>query len=205
MMTKEELSKFRSERMKGNFLFKGKVHTAETKRLMSRKSLGENNSNWKGGRTVSGGGYIMVLCKNHPYSDVNGRVKEERLVIEKHINRYLKREEIIHHKNRDKKDNRIENLQIVSTKEHAEIHHSGNKYNLNRKVSKKTRFKISQALKGHPVSEKTREKISLSQKGKKVLEETKIKISKSHIGLKNSIQTRLKKSISAKKAWKKRK
>ena len=47
---------------------------------------------------------------------------EHRVVVEKHIGRKLKRNEHIHHINGDKKDNRIENLCIMSPQEHVDLH-----------------------------------------------------------------------------------
>lgn len=50
------------------------------------------------------------------------RVYEHRWLMEQHIGRDLLKNEHVHHINGDPKDNRIENLQIVSPNEHAKIH-----------------------------------------------------------------------------------
>jgi hypothetical protein len=61
----------------------------------------------------------------YPYKQakVNGRkIDEHRLKVEKLIGRKLKRFEFVHHINEDKRDNRIENLEIVTPALHAVRH-----------------------------------------------------------------------------------
>jgi hypothetical protein len=54
---------------------------------------------------------------------INGRtVYEHRHVVEGTIGRPLARAEVVHHKNHDKLDNRSENLEITSPREHAQHH-----------------------------------------------------------------------------------
>jgi hypothetical protein len=85
--------------------------------------LGEHARHWKGGRFKDDDGYILVYCPDHPYARNSRYVAEHRLVMEKHLGRYLEPKEYIHHKNEIKDDNRLENLQLVSYKEHYIIHH----------------------------------------------------------------------------------
>jgi hypothetical protein len=78
--------------------------------------------NWIGGRHSDGKGYILVSGQQaHPRSR-SGRVFEHRLVMEKHLGRYLRDDEIVHHKNGDGTDNRLENLELLTSHEHM-IHH----------------------------------------------------------------------------------
>ncbi|MFZ5559294.1 MAG: HNH endonuclease [Patescibacteria group bacterium] len=74
-------------------------------------------ANFKGKRYCLG--YVLIYQPNHPFRSHNNCIRESRLVMEKKIRRYLKPEEVIHHINGIKDDNRIENLELFSThKEH---------------------------------------------------------------------------------------
>lgn len=76
---------------------------------------------------------------------VNGEKKDEhRHIMEQHIGRKLTRYEVVHHKNGNKRDNRIENLEIMSLSEHTRIHKIG------KSVSKETKEKIRNYRIGKP-------------------------------------------------------
>ncbi len=100
----------------------GKHHSEESKEKSRNSQIGVKGNNWKGGRFYHRG-YVYVKCYNHPYSWKNDYVAEHRLVMEKHIGRYLKPEEIPHHINEVKDDNRIENLLLCANNaEHKKQH-----------------------------------------------------------------------------------
>lgn len=71
------------------------------------------------------GEYILVYSPNHPNANANNQVKRSRLVMEKHLSRYLNKNEIVHHINEIKDDDRIENLQLMTNSEHLSYHHKG--------------------------------------------------------------------------------
>lgn len=73
---------------------------------------GENHWNWKGGKQVDCYGYVLILNPDHPYSDSHGYIREHRLIMEKKIGRYLTDEEVVHHINHQRDDNKIENLML---------------------------------------------------------------------------------------------
>lgn len=65
-------------------------------------------------------GYIMIYEPNHPNSQKDGWILDHRYIMSLHINRPLKKWEVIHHINGNKKDNRLENLELMINSEHAQ-------------------------------------------------------------------------------------
>ncbi len=90
----------------------------------SRKcsKLGKYNPNWIGGKIKSDTGYVLLYKPNHPNKMTNNKVKEHRLVMEKYLGRTLEKYEIVHHRNGNKSDNRIINLELMTKSEHSRIH-----------------------------------------------------------------------------------
>jgi len=111
------------------------------KLIRSKSKEGEKCPNWKGGRKINRKGHVLILKKGHPLADKNGYVLEHRYIMCEHLGRILRKDEIVHHKNGVKTDNRIENLEIMTNAEHTILHHKGSKR------SKETRLKISEARK----------------------------------------------------------
>src|SRR3990172_3816600 len=83
---------------------------------------GDEHPNWKGGRTIDKSNYVLLWIPKHPEANPNGYIREHRFVMEKHLGRRLKANEIVHHKNQIVDDNRIKNLQLTDVSEHPKIH-----------------------------------------------------------------------------------
>ena len=81
-----------------------------------KNQVGITSPNWKGGKTKQGTEYTFILVSKGKY------IGEHRLNMEKYLGRKLKADEIVHHKNNDPSDNRINNLEIMSRAEHARHH-----------------------------------------------------------------------------------
>lgn len=102
-------------------------------KCQAKAMTGSGNPIWKGGRKKHGE-YTMLLVKGHPMSDRHGYIFEHRYVLEQDLvsrnietnllvtingQKYLNPSVIVHHKNHNKSDNRIENLHpVLSQKEH---------------------------------------------------------------------------------------
>ena len=67
-------------------------------------------------------GYYMVRIEGHPNATKQGYILEHRAVMEKSIGRHLSKEEVVHHINLNKSDNRVENLMIMTDSEHKSYH-----------------------------------------------------------------------------------
>lgn len=84
---------------------------------------GSGNGRWKGGEITDGHGRVLIYSPDHPNPSYCGtHVYRYRLVMEKHIGRFLTSQEIVHHINRDHSDDRIENLELMSQSEHMKLH-----------------------------------------------------------------------------------
>ena len=82
---------------------------------------GKKPPNYKGGH-VNTQGYVMIFKPNHPNANNVGYVREHRLVMEEYLGRYLNNDEVVHHINGNKSDNRIENLELMTKLEHDKYH-----------------------------------------------------------------------------------
>ena len=107
-------------------------NSLKKKQLQGR---GEENSNWKGGRTEAEG-YISIKLQPdnffYPMTNKRGYVREHRLVMAQHLGRCLQSWEPVHHKGirhtgvENRSDNLRDNLEQVATiGEHSASHSKG--------------------------------------------------------------------------------
>ena len=88
----------------------------------------ENNPMWKGGRSISSHGYVLIrVGSDHHLADIRGYAYEHRLIAEEKLGRKLRKREIVHHINENKQDNRPENIRVLENiAEHRLRHRSKN-------------------------------------------------------------------------------
>jgi len=101
--------------MKGKKNAFGSIRTEKWRQQHSEKMKGENNPNWKGGKRKNKNGYIMIHKPNHPFVSASCYINQSRLIAEKCLKRYLTIQEVVHHINGIKDDDRPENLYVFTT------------------------------------------------------------------------------------------
>lgn len=73
--------------------------------------------------TVYINGYPVLYIPDHPRAKSNGYVREHIIIAEQTLGRHLDTEEVVHHINGDKTDNRPENLMVFpNNAEHMRYH-----------------------------------------------------------------------------------
>ena len=103
---------------KYNIPMRKREQNGEKNHMYGRLSKG--NPNWKGGIAYRNG-YKMIHYPEHPKNQ-NGYVYEHRIIMEDLLNRILGNKETIHHKNGNKLDNSMENLELIIKSEHQRLH-----------------------------------------------------------------------------------
>lgn len=87
-----------------------------------KRSYAENHHNWKGGTYITKG-YVLEYAPDHPAAATyKGYVPQHRLVMEQALGRYLSSDELVHHRNEIKTDNRLENLELTARSSHIKHH-----------------------------------------------------------------------------------
>lgn len=96
-------------------------------RMWPNGRFGSLAANWKGGKRKTGSGYKQILMPEHPSSDCQGYVMEHTLIAEKNIGRQLTNEEVTHHIDGNKENNKEENIEVLSRSQHVQLHFDATK------------------------------------------------------------------------------
>ncbi len=117
----------------------------------------EKNPAWKGGIHYDHG-YRLLRFPEHPFSNSAGYVREHRLVMEKHLGRYLLPTEVVHHKDENPLNNELSNLELYrNNAEHLRVELSG-------KIPKWSEDGYLRILKGVAQALKTRGSSTIPQR-----------------------------------------
>jgi hypothetical protein len=116
---RKDTAKFCSYECTGKYRYE---NNKKLRKAFTYDKSGPKHPMWNGGRNINTQGYVLIYSPDHPYKDKRSCVREHRLVMEKHLGRYLKPDENVHHKNGDKQDNRLENLELLTKNEHDKLH-----------------------------------------------------------------------------------
>jgi hypothetical protein len=105
---------------------------------LSERSSGSGNAMWAGGTSMHSDGYVYEKCVDHPYAS-NGYVFQHRLVVERCVREkfpaskclielggqlYLSPAYVVHHKDGDRCNNELSNLQILTNSDHIKLHNA---------------------------------------------------------------------------------
>lgn len=139
-------------------LFLGtRSEVATNRHRKGHTAKGAESGNWRGGRSVDADGYVWIHVPDHPMAH-GGKYLEHRVVMERKIGRLLTTDEHVHHKNERRDDNRLSNLEILSSRDHAIEHRLGTA-GKGRKLSDETKLLIASAHLGKPKASRGRQKV----------------------------------------------
>lgn len=100
-----------------------------------RGQKAQDEGNWRKGKIVSSSGYILIHLYDIPREDwdlaksakspslKNLHIPEHRYLMAKKLGRPLTKDEVVHHINGTKTDNRLENLELTTVAMHNGMYH----------------------------------------------------------------------------------
>lgn len=107
--------------------------------------FGKDSPRWNGGIRHNNG-YIYIYKPKHILADCDGYVKRANLIWEEHNKELVKFPYVLHHKNRIKDDDRIENLERIKQGEHIN-HHINHNNKINKEYKKRKRKPFNKNIK----------------------------------------------------------
>lgn len=113
-----------------------------------RAHTGENNPSFKRGYFINENGYKKIRVENtYKY--------EHRYLVEQSLGRKLRNDEDVHHKDGNKLNNSLDNLEVLSKKEHTRLH--GNWVGERNHTTKLDRYKVKEIRYRHKEGEKSKD------------------------------------------------
>ena len=123
---------------------------------------------------------IWCMDLKWTYHEATGYYKHGTFLLHRIVweqnNGPIPKNKIVHHKNEDKTDNDISNLELLTRAEHARLHLKG------RVFTEEHKAKISASKMGHTVSNEQRQQMREAKLGTKASDVTKKKMSESSKG-----------------------
>lgn len=98
------------------------MHGKPMKYKEGHSKRGRNNNLYKRGWFIRDEYKFLTGYYDHPNANSKGEIREHVLVMSNHLNRPLFKGEIVHHINKNKLDNRIENLSLTNRSKHQNTH-----------------------------------------------------------------------------------
>lgn len=92
------------------------------KRNKSEQQRGKGASNWQGGKHVASNGYIEIYMPYHPKKNKRGYIYEHQYMAEQMLGRPLTENEVVHHIDKNKRNNDPSNLLVLTKQEHSRLH-----------------------------------------------------------------------------------
>lgn len=105
----------KQDKLGGGLRGKPRVFSDQHKQNMRLAKLKRGERHAKG-TSIKPNGYVEITRGE------NKGKSEHRVIMENHLGRKLKPNEVVHHINHEKTDNRIENLQVMTAEEHNRLH-----------------------------------------------------------------------------------
>ena len=83
------------------------------------------NINWNNGQYITLRGQVFLKRPQHQNADKRGYIRRSIYNMSKYLNRPIKNNELVHHKDGNPTNDDIDNLVIISRQTHASLHHKG--------------------------------------------------------------------------------
>lgn len=99
-----------------------KMSERQKRKISERRSCDYNGLNGYGHTKLHNRGYVLAYAPLHPNAHKDGYVMLHTVIMEQSIGRYLEKNEVVHHLNHNRQDNRLENLQLMNKHDHYSMH-----------------------------------------------------------------------------------